>query len=232
MRIRGFIETSLLDWDKKVVSVIFVGGCNFHCPFCQNSALANDSKSLPALEWQDIKKTLEKKRKWIDGVVVSGGEPMMHPEIFGLLIKIKELGYKIKVDTNGYYPYPLKEAIELGLVDYVAMDIKTALDKRYYKAIGREIHFVVIERTIRLLKECGLGYEFRTTLVPNLIGEQELLAIGKKLAPAKKMVLQKFVPANARLASYRKLKTYTPEQAKEFQKILKPYFTTVALRGF
>ncbi|MBS4016348.1 MAG: anaerobic ribonucleoside-triphosphate reductase activating protein [Candidatus Latescibacteria bacterium] len=232
MRIRGFIETSLLDWDKKVVSVIFVGGCNFRCPFCQNSDLANDAKSLPPIEWEDIKKTLEKKRKWLDGVVVSGGEPMMHPEIFGLLIKIKELGYKVKVDTNGYYPYPLKEAIELGLVDYVAMDIKTALDERYYKAIGRTIHFVVIERTIRLLKECGLGYEFRTTLVPNLVGEQELLAIAEKLTPAKKLVLQQYVPKNARLARYRKIKPYLPEQAQEFQKLIKKYFTQVSLRGY
>lgn len=232
MRIRGFIETSLLDWDKKVASVVFVGGCNFHCPFCQNSALANDSKSLPAMDWQDIKKTLEKKRKWIDGVVVSGGEPMMHPEIFGLLIKIKQSGFKVKVDTNGYYPYPLKEAIELGLVDYVAMDIKSAFDQRYFKAIGRKIEFVVIERTVRLLKECGLDYEFRFTLVPNLVTEKELIAISEKITPAKKVVLQKFVPQNARLASYRKLNTYTPEQAKQFQKLIKPYFSQVILRGF
>jgi pyruvate formate lyase activating enzyme len=232
MRIRGFIETSLLDWDKKVVSVIFVGGCNFRCPFCQNFLLARDDESLKPIDWSEIKAVLLKKKKWLDGVVVSGGEPMMHPEIFGLLIKIKELGYKVKIDTNGYFPYPLKEAIELGLVDYVAMDIKTRLDKKYFRAIGRSIHFVVIERTIRLLKECGLDYEFRTTLVPGLVGEKELFAIAEKLTPAKKMVLQQYVPKNARLARYRKIKPYLPEQAKSFQKMIKPYFSKVALRGF
>lgn len=232
MRIRGFIETSLIDWDKKVASVIFVGGCNFHCPFCQNSALANDSKSLKSLEWEDIANTLKKKKRWIDGVVVSGGEPMMHPEIFGLFIKIKQLGFKVKVDTNGYYPYPLKEALELGLIDYIAMDIKTALDERYHKAIGRKIHFVVIERTIRLLKECGLDYEFRVTMAPKLVGEKELLAIAEKLTPAQKLVLQQYAPQNARLARYRNIKPYLPEQAKQFQKLIKKYFSEVTLRGF
>lgn len=232
MQIRGFLETSLIDWDKKVSSVIFVGGCNFHCPFCQNSELADDSEKLPPFDWQEIKKKLVKKQRWIDGVVISGGEPMMHPEIFGLFIKIKELGLKIKVDTNGYYPYPLKEAIELGLIDYVAMDIKTTLDKKYFQAVGRKIHLVVIERTIRLLKECGLDYEFRITMVPTLVGKAELLKIAQQISPAKKIVLQKFVPENSRLKTYRKLKTYTAEQATEFQNLIKKYFSEVALRGF
>jgi len=232
MRILGFIETSLVDWDKKVSSVIFLGGCCFNCPFCQNYPLAKDSKELKEIDWDLIKDKLLKKKKWIDGVVLSGGEPMMHPEIFGLLIKIKELGYATKIDTTGYYPYPLKEAIELGLVDYVAMDIKTTLDKRYDKACGRKVHLVVIERTVRLLKESGVDYEFRTTMVPGIVGQEELIEIAKKIAPVKKYVLQQFVAKNARLASFRTKKAYTKEEIKDIISPLKNYIYEVSLRGF
>jgi len=232
MRIVGFIETSLVDWDKKVSSVIFLGGCSFNCPFCQNYLLAKDSKELKEIDWDLIKNKLLKKKKWIDGVVVSGGEPMMHPEIFELLIKIKELGYATKVDTTGYYPYPLKEAIELGLVDYIAMDIKTALDKRYDRACGRKVHLVVIERTIRLLKESGVDYEFRTTMVPGIVGQPELIEIAKKIAPVKKYVLQQFVPKNARLLKFRKIKPFLKEEVMKFIPPLKNYIYDVSLRSF
>jgi pyruvate formate lyase activating enzyme len=232
MRILGFIETSLVDWDKKVSSVIFVGGCSFNCPFCQNYSLAQDSKEMKEIEWDLIKEKLLKKKKWVDGVVVSGGEPMMHPEIFGLLIKIKELGFATKIDTTGYYPYPLKEAIELGLVDYVAMDIKTALDKRYDKACGRKIHLIVIERSIRLLKECGIDYEFRTTMVPGIVGKRELTQIARKITPAKKYVLQQFVPTNTRSALFRDKKPYVKEEVTKFLPALKKYFSDISLRGF
>jgi pyruvate formate lyase activating enzyme len=232
MKILGFIETSLVDWDKKVSSIIFVGGCNFQCPFCQNYPLVKESKELKELQWEVIAKKLVAKKKWIDGVVISGGEPMMHPEIFELLINIKELGFQIKIDTNGYYPYPLKEAIERNLVDYVAMDIKTSLDQKYNKACGRKIFLVVIERTIKLLKECGVDYEFRTTMVPGIIGPEDLVIIAQKIAPVKKYVIQQFVPGNARLARFRNIKTYTKTENEKLLPELKKYIKEVNLRGF
>jgi len=232
MKILGFIETSLVDWEKKVASVIFVGGCNFNCPFCQNYPLVKESKEQKEIKWEDIKKKLLAKKKWVDGVVISGGEPMMHPEIFGLLIKIKDLGFKTKIDTNGFFPYPLKEAIESGLVDYVAMDIKTTLDKRYDKACGRKIYLVVIERTIKLLKECGVDYEFRTTMVPGIVKPEDLLTIAQKIAPVKKYVIQQFVPKNARLARFRNKKPYKKEDIEKFIIPLRKYSSEVLLRGF
>ncbi len=261
MKILGFIETSLVDWEKKVASVIFVGGCNFNCPFCQNFPLNIESKELKEIKLEDIKKKLLAKKKWIDGVVISGGEPMMHPEIFGLLIQIKDLGFKTKIDTNGFYPYPLKEAIESGLIDYVAMDIKTTLDSprpflqdrtskrvsssfflqkadgkgqgtRYDKACGRKIYLVVIERTIKLLKECGVDYEFRTTLIPGIVEPEDLLVIAQQIAPVKKYVIQQFVPQNARLARFRNKKPYKKEDIEKFIIPLKKYSSEVLLRGF
>jgi pyruvate formate lyase activating enzyme len=232
MRILGFIETSFLDWDGKLSAVIFVGGCNFKCPFCQNTPLARDSKSLKAIDWEKIKIKLEEKKNWLDGVVISGGEPMMHPEIFGLLIKLKLLGYKTKIDTNGSFPYPLKEAIDEGLVDYVAMDIKTTLDERYHKAIGREAWFEVLFRTIRLLKESGVDYEFRTTLVPGLVEPEELITILKTIGPVKKYAIQQFVPRNARTKIYRAKKPYKKEEIIKILPRLKPYAQEIVLRGF
>jgi pyruvate formate lyase activating enzyme len=232
MRILGFIETSLIDWDKKVASVIFLGGCNFNCPFCQNYPLVQDSPETKPIEWEKIKEKLIKKRKWIDGVVLSGGEPMMHPEIFGLLIKIKELGFQTKIDTNGFFPYPLKEAIELGLVDSVAMDIKTTLDEKYDKACGRKIYLIVIERTIRLLKECGIDYEFRTTLVPGIVSPDDLVTILRKIAPVKRYAIQQFVPKNARSVRFRIKKAYKKEELEKILPALKNHAKEVILRGF
>ncbi len=252
MKILGFIETSLVDWDKKVSSVIFLGGCNFNCPFCQNYPLVKESKKLKEFEWEQIKEKLLAKKNWIDGVVISGGEPMMHPEIFGLLYKIKQLGFLTKVDTNGFYPYPLKEAIEAGLVDYIAMDIKTNLNHitdydennpatkyyhllisdKYNKACGRTIYLIVIERTIKLLKECGKDYEFRTTLVPGIVDLDDLLAIGQKLTPAKRYFIQQFVPENARLEKFKKVKPYKKEEVEKILPALQKYFDQVKLRGF
>jgi pyruvate formate lyase activating enzyme len=232
MRILGFIETSLVDWDKKVASVIFLGGCNFNCPFCQNYPLVEDSPDTKPVEWEKIKEKLVKKRKWIDGVVLSGGEPMMHPEIFGLLIKIKELGFQTKVDTNGFFPYPLKEAIELGLVDSAAMDIKTTLDEKYDKACGRKMYLVVIERTIKLLKECGIDYEFRTTLVPGIVSPDDIITIARKIAPVKRYAIQQFVPKNARMARFRAKKPYKKEDVEKILPALKNSVREVILRGF
>jgi pyruvate formate lyase activating enzyme len=232
MQILGFIPTSLVDWDKKVASIIFVGGCNFHCPYCQNHPIASEDNDLKPLEWEDIKKKLTRRRQWIDGVVVSGGEPMMHPEIFGLLAKIKYTGFKTKIDTNGSFPYPLKEAIELKLVDSVAMDVKTILDNRYWQAVGRKYWLIVLERTIRLLKESGVDYEFRTTLVPGIVKPEDLVAIVKQIAPVKKYVIQQFVPANSYNEKFQKKKAYLKEDIEKFIPVLKQYANKVVLRGF
>jgi pyruvate formate lyase activating enzyme len=231
LRILGFIESSLVDWDGKLVSVIFLGGCNFKCPFCQNYKLADDSKNLKEISWKTIAQKLTEKKEWLDGVVISGGEPCMHPEIYGLCRKIKNLGFKIKIDTNGYYPYILMRLIENKLIDYVAMDIKTALDSHYYKACGRKLDLLLIKRTINLLLSDLIDYEFRTTLVRNMVGAAEIKQIVKLISKAKIFVLQQFVPDNARAAVYRKKKTYSKSEAEFFIAITKPHIKKVKLRG-
>jgi pyruvate formate lyase activating enzyme len=231
MRILGFIESSLVDWDGKLSSVIFLGGCNFKCPFCHNYSLAKDAKSLKAIEWQRIESKLKAKDDWLDGVVITGGEPCMHPEIFGLCRRIKNLGLKVKIDTNGYYPYILMKLIEKKLIDYVAMDIKTALDKTYEKACGRKLEIGLINRTIKLLLTGEIDYEFRTTLVPGLVGEKEISQILKSISGARLYALQQFVPKNARIESYRKKKPISRAEVEKFYDRAKTYVKAVKLRG-
>jgi len=232
MRIAGFISTSLIDWDGKISSVIFTGGCNFVCPFCHNSLIANDDPKLPEITWEELKPELERKLGWLDGVVVTGGEPLMHPEIFELFADIKRLGLKVKLDTNGSFPYALKRAMALQLVDFVAMDVKAPLNERYSIACGRNLpNLAPLRRSIKLLLQWDKEAEFRITLVPGLVEKGDMEAIGTLLKGAKRVILQQFVPENARLKSYREKIPYSRSDAEEMQKTLSRFVSEVKLRG-
>jgi pyruvate formate lyase activating enzyme len=232
MRILGFVPTSLVDWDGKISSVIFTGGCNFFCPFCHNSSIANDDPALPAITWEELKPELERKLGWLDGVVVTGGEPLMHPEIFELFADIKRLGLKVKLDTNGSFPYALKRAMALQLVDFVAMDVKAPLNERYSIACGRDLpNLAPLRRSIKLLSQWDKEAEFRITLVPGLVEKGDMEAIGTLLKGAKRVILQQFVPENARLKSYRERIPYSRSDAEEMQKTLSRFVSEVKLRG-
>ena len=231
MRLVGFTETSLVDWDGRITSVVFVGGCNFACPFCHNFRVADDDPGLPEVEWDVIQVALVRKHDWIDAVVVTGGEPMMHPEIFGLCQNIKRLGFKVKVDTNGSFPYPLKQLIELKLVDYVAMDLKAPLDEHYGTAVGRKLDVAPIRRTIRLLRESGIEHEFRTTLVPGLVGPDDIPLMGEAVKGAPLFALQHFDPANARVPTIAEGKDYSRAEAESMAAAFRPFVKEVRLRG-
>ncbi|MCL6465917.1 MAG: anaerobic ribonucleoside-triphosphate reductase activating protein [candidate division WOR-3 bacterium] len=232
MRILGFVPTSLIDWDGKISSVIFTGGCNFVCPFCHNSSIANDDPALPEITWEELKPELERKLGWLDGVVVTGGEPLMHPEIFELCADIKRLGLKVKLDTNGSFPYALKRAMALQLVDFVAMDVKAPFNERYSIACGRDLpNLAPLRRSVKLLLQWDKEAEFRITLVPGLVEKGDMEAIGTILKGAKRVILQQFVPENARLKSYREKVPYSRSDAEEMQKTLSRFVSEVKLRG-
>ncbi len=232
MRIVGFIPTSLVDWDGKITSVIFIGGCNFICPFCHNGPVADDAPALPTIPFAEIKQSLERKLGWIDGVVVTGGEPMMHPEIFELLAELKKMNLKIKVDTNGSFPYPLKQAVALQLVDFVAMDIKAPFNERYALAAGRPMPSLAhLRRTVRLLIESGIDHEFRITLVPGLINPPDIPLIGNLLKNARSVILQQFVPENARTPSFRQKPPYLLQEVELMRAELAQFVREVKLRG-
>ena len=231
MRIVGLVETSLIDWDGVLASVLFLGGCNFRCPFCHNHQIALDDPSLPELPWEQVRRTLERRQRLIDGVVITGGEPLLHPEIFDLCQQVRSLRLPVKLDTNGSFPYVLKQLMELKLVDYVALDIKATLDDRYSVAAGRQVDPAPIRRSIRLLLESQLPYEFRTTLVPGLVDPKDMLSIGQAVKGARLFVLQQFVPKEAPVESFRQKKPYSREEALAMLSALKPFVREAKLRG-
>jgi pyruvate formate lyase activating enzyme len=231
VRIRGFLPTSFLDWDGRLVSVIFLGGCNFNCPFCHNYLLLSDGEDDKIVPWPVIADHLKGHRNWLDGVVITGGEPLFHPEVFGLCRAIKDLGFAVKLDTNGSFPYGLMRLCREKLVDYVALDLKTAPDERYDKACGTKVEVGLIKRSMQMLLEGSTAYELRTTMVPGLVGKDEIAALAKLVNGAGKFALQQFVPGNARLESYRKKKPYDRGTVDELASLLRPKVKELTLRG-
>ncbi len=164
MKIGGLMKLTLLDYPGKVACTVFLEGCNFRCPFCHNSDMAQ-CKSPDEMTEEEFFGFLKKRQGILDGVCVSGGEPLMCDEVFGFLEKIKALGYSLKLDTNGSFPQRLKKALELGLCDYVAMDIKNSPGKYEITAGCEKITFETVKESIDFLKKSGIPHEFRTTVV-------------------------------------------------------------------
>jgi pyruvate formate lyase activating enzyme len=231
VRIVGFTETSLLDWHGRISAVLWISGCDFVCPFCHNYRIADDDPELTLVPWEDIARTLRRKRDWYDGAVLTGGEPLMHPEVFELCQRLKDIGLQVKVDTNGSFPYALKPLIEQQLVHAVAMDVKAPLDDRYAKAAGRRVDLAPLRRTIRLLIESGLEHEFRCTLVPGLINPEDMAAIGETIKGAQAVALQAYLPKLARVKGFGGEKSYTQSEVEAMAEVLRPCVKEVRIRG-
>lgn len=216
--IKGYIETSLVDWNGKITSVIFLPGCNFKCIFCHNHKLVFDCEDLPDIPWEKIKENLLRHKGWIDGVCVSGGEPAINPELSILIKKIKALGFLVKLDTNGTRPDLLENLFNNNLIDYVAMDLKAPLDERYNLITQVNVDLPRLRESINLILNGKIDYEFRTTVVPGYLGKEELIAIAKEIKGARKFVLQNFNPDDPLDINLRKVKPYTEEEMDGFRK--------------
>ena len=190
MQIVGLQKTTLLDYPEKVAATIFVGGCNFCCPFCHNSDLVRGTYD-EVLKSEEVWRFLEKRRGVLEGVCITGGEPTLQQDLEEWIIKIKEMGYLVKLDTNGYRPDVLKRLVHNKRVDYVAMDIKNAPD-RYGLACGKEIDINVIKESVSFLLSNPVDYEFRTTLVKELHSIEAIEEIGNWIQGAQKYYLQMF----------------------------------------
>lgn len=191
MTVEGLQKLTLLDFPGHTACTVFLAGCNFRCPFCHNFELAA-GPSAPLMDEEELLAFLQKRKGLLDGVAITGGEPLMRRELPELLRKIKALGYLVKLDTNGSFPTRLKEVVAQGLVDYVAMDIKNAPD-RYGKTVGFEkLGLDPIKESAAFLMTGAVEYEFRTTVVQQLHRPQDLAAIAEWLAGAKRYYLQQF----------------------------------------
>ncbi|MFH0926787.1 MAG: anaerobic ribonucleoside-triphosphate reductase activating protein [bacterium] len=198
LTVKGFLETSFLDWPGKVSSVIFLPGCNFRCPYCHNHQLVCCSETLKTISLSYIKKHLLDFKDWIDGIVISGGEPCIHQAHLKKLLEFfKKHDLLIKLDTNGSFPDVLQEVIDDKLIDAVSMDIKAPLDDiRYSRCTGVVININKIKSSIEIIKKSLLPYEFRITFCPSLLSKDDLLELAHQLKGIKKFTLQNFNPAD------------------------------------
>ena len=193
LRIDGLKKMTLLDFPGKVACTVFTGGCNFRCPFCHNALLVTKLPEKPDYSEDEILSFLEKRTGLLDGVAITGGEPLLNPDIADFIRKIRSMGYAVKLDTNGSFPERLKAIVGEGLVDYVAMDIKNRKEK-YAETIGlKNLDLSKIEESVEFLKSGAVDYEFRTTVVEQFHTVEDIRAAAEWISGAKRYFLQNFV---------------------------------------
>lgn len=196
LEIKNFVPLSCVDWDGKVSAVIFLPNCNFRCPFCYNTALVLNPGKLETKSFEEIRQHLRKNKGWLDGIVITGGEPTINEKLPSFCKRFKDLGLGVKLDTNGTNPAMVERLAEEALVDYVALDVKAPLNVgAYSKAAGVNAENLMarVEETIQILLEGSVDYEFRTTLVPMIHGEEAMEQICGRIKGCRKYVLQNFV---------------------------------------
>ena len=225
--IGGFQKLTLSDYPGNTACIIFTKGCNFNCSYCQNSSLIKiNDKDL--ITEDDIFKYLESRKKLLDGVVISGGEPTNQKNLKELIIKIKNMGFKVKLDTNGSNPNLLEELIKEKLLDYVAMDIKNIFSK-YEEVINAKVKIDNIKKSIEILKNSEIDHEFRTTIIKNYHDIPKILKICKYLGKKEKIYLQNF--EDSEYVRNKKLKSFTREELIDIQEKVGRSYSNVIVRG-
>ncbi len=237
IHIKGVQKVSLIDYPGKVSAIVFLNKCNMRCPYCHNPELVfnNDSGGeFPDITVEEFMGFLDKKKKWIDGVCITGGEPTLHPGLLEFMKMIKDKGLLVKLDTNGTNPRMIEQAINQKVVDFVAMDIKNSLE-RYEETANMKVNLDNIQKSIRLIIDAGnkslIDYEFRTTILPKLIGEKEIIEIGKMLDGSKKYVMQQFHKQDSLVDDkFKQEETYLHPELHTFKDILEKNISIVEIR--
>ena len=229
MKIGGFQKTSLLDYPDYISAIIWTIGCNFQCPFCYNKNIVlGNVKPIPE---EEILSFLKKRKELLEGLVITGGEPLLQKDIIDFILKVKKLKYLIKFDTNGTFPKKLKEIIDKNLVDYISMDIKAPQNK-YNKLAGVTVNLKDIKQSIEITQNNAPDYEFRTTFVPGLLNKEDILKIAKWLEGSKRFYLQQFKGDMPLLsAKLDNVVPYSREDLIKTVKEIKPFFKICDLRG-
>ena len=229
MRILGLQKLSLLDFPGKVAATVFTGGCDLRCPFCHNAPLVLPGRGTSALDAGGVLDFLASRRGLLDGVVLSGGEPLLQPDAADFLAEVKAMGFAVKLDTNGCHPDALADILDRRLADYVAMDIKNSLEKYPWTVGVPGFDTAPVERSAQLLMEGPADYEFRTTLVRPFHEVGDMETIGRWLRGARRYYLQAFVDSGDLVGGG--CAPFTPEEMEGFLQAARPFFQSVALRG-
>ncbi len=229
MNIGGFQKFSLIDYPGKVSAIVFTLGCPFRCGYCHNPELLEQTNWPKPIDVSEILDFLVSRKSKLDAVVITGGEPTIQPDLREFMRTIKELGYLVKLDSNGSNPSLLKKLFDQQLVDYIAMDIKAPLH-RYNDVAGAAINTSLISESISLIMSSGVNYEFRTTVVKDQLLAEDFVAIGKLLKGARRYFMQKFIPTKTVNPNFLTRKTYSDEEFEELRQLLLAYIDTVEVR--
>ena len=229
MHIHGLQKLAMVDYPGKLAATVFTGGCNLRCPFCHNALLVTRLAETPEIPEQEVLDFLASRRGLLDGVVLTGGEPLLQPDAADFLRKVRELGFAVKLDTNGSHPDRLRRLTEAGLLDYVAMDIKNS-PERYGETVGRSgLDLAPFRESVSFLLSGAVDYEFRTTVVRELHDGDSFRAIGPWLSGARRYYLQSFVDRDTVLRAG--LHPWDRESLEGFAALVRPWVEQVELRG-
>ena len=229
MYLCGLQKLSMVDYPGKLAATVFTGGCNLRCPFCHNALLVTRLGETAELPETEVLAFLERRRGLLDGVVLSGGEPLLQPDAADFLRKVRDMGFAAKLDTNGCFPERLSAILEAGLVDYVAMDIKNCREK-YPRTVGvPDFDTAAVEGSVRLLARSGVDHEFRTTFVRELHTAADVEAMGRWLQGAPRYYLQNFADSGNLIQEG--WHGFTALELQGFADIARPFFKQVELRG-
>jgi len=217
----GWQKESLIEWPGKICSVIFVGGCNFRCPFCHNPDLISFSPQLPKIEEKEILDYCSNNKDMLDALAITGGEPLMQKkqDLVNFLKKVRKIGLLIEIETNGSNPDMITDLLEGKLVDYIAMDIKAPLDtNKYNEASGVKVNLNNIKKSIKIIMGSKIDYEFRTTVIPCFLNDDDILKITNQIKGASKYCLQQFRSENTFDSKLKKIKPYSQQWFKGVSK--------------
>ena len=229
MRICGLQKLSMVDYPGKLAATVFTGGCDLRCPFCHNAPLVTRVAEAPSLSQEEVLAFLKGRRGLLDGVVLSGGEPLLQPGAADFLARVRDLGFAVKLDTNGCHPEALADILERGLADYVAMDVKNRREK-YAGTVGiPDFDLAPVEESLRVLRASGADYEFRTTVVREFHTADDIRAIGAWLEGAPRYFLQKFVDSGDLVGSG--CHALEDSEMRALAEAARPWFGAVELRG-
>jgi len=228
--VKGLEKFAPRDYPGYVSATLFTGSCNLRCPFCHNADLVLKPQDLPNFPMEVVLNFLDSRKGWLEAVCVTGGEPLFHDDLGVLLRIIKDRDLRAKVDTNGTFPSRLEGLVKKGLIDHIAMDIKTSLD-RYEEAAGIPLNTESLRRSMAVILDSGLEYTFRTTVVPGLVDEVEIKKIGLMLEGAALFQLQQFSSEGSLDPAFRKKRPYPEEKVRELGHIAESYFSEVRIEG-
>lgn len=230
MIIGGFQGFSLIDYPDKISAIVFTQGCNFRCPYCHNPELIDTKRSRSdRFKEEEILSFLERRQGKLEAVTITGGEPLLQAGLEGFLLKVKGLGYLAKLDTNGSFPQRLEKILESKTVDYIAMDIKTSLDK-YESVVRKKVETAQILKSIRLIMDSGLDYEFRTTVVKPFFEKDDFIKIGQLVKDCRLYVLQGFVSSKMLDDECLDMHSYSDEELASFKQIMEGFVQRCTIR--